>query len=459
MQTDWNSRERGFLPSFPFFDVGGRHSLLSFAQDHIPFRITIVEFCWRVFRVRRTARFVPLQGFMLPCGSCLIILPCILCSIVMKPIPFCQPCLVHFIIKFNNALPFTASNAQLLLARVAHAMAVLEMDPGDMASYSTAILVAGLRCVIFYGERRINDESLIDNSQEMQQLAMFDFCQFNHYDNQYLLSFCLRDILTILCGSIITSFAHFHPGHLPAGFVPGSWPDRQHQPFCFKPVPHISHSFRWRVILNPVIFADKSDQCNNQICSSFHNDPITCAIMKLKNFLAAVNVQECNATCQGFFLKASLEMVMLCLGSYQFPSFLSLHQLCTELLQMVRHFASAIHPKTFCVNRAQIRWTTPVFRLTHAFSNVRIGEAKNPGPRSETVVNVAICNPTTIGTKLSTVEDLLSDQGIDVLTASETAATLAAQHVITMGLHRDGYKATWSSPVPEYRVRVDGNQS
>eukprot|EP00438_Fugacium_kawagutii_P030139 Skav208655 [mRNA] locus=scaffold3489:130348:135513:+ [translate_table: standard] len=94
-----------------------------------------------------------------------------------------------------------------------------------------------------------------------------------------------------------------------------------------------------------------------------------------------------------------------------------------------------------------------------AYVGVRFGEADNPGPTRLDAVNIAITNPTTIGPKLGVYEDLFRDEGIDIATASETAATKITQRQFSLGASRSGYKICWSAPVPEYRTRIDGQES
>ena len=91
----------------------------------------------------------------------------------------------------------------------------------------------------------------------------------------------------------------------------------------------------------------------------------------------------------------------------------------------------------------------------------RIGEATHPGPHdpANSRCVLAISNPTSIVSKASTYEALIDEHKIDVITASETAATLPAQRIFAATMKKSGFKTVWSPPVAEKISRTDGELS
>lgn len=71
----------------------------------------------------------------------------------------------------------------------------------------------------------------------------------------------------------------------------------------------------------------------------------------------------------------------------------------------------------------------------------RVGEAKNPGPPRE--YRACITNPTVIAHKHAQY----IDQDADMYTASETAATKAAQHLFASRMRKAHYHTQWSAPL------------
>lgn len=126
-------------------------------------------------------------------------------------------------------------------------------------------------------------------------------------------------------------------------------------------------------------------------------------------------------------------------------------QTMTFVIQTTYHFglyATSHHHDT------AIQWRPKMIA-----SGIRIGEASHPGPRPCSTFNCAITNPTTISGKLDVYEELLRDEQLDLVTASETAATLVTQRKFSHDMHGNGYKVLWSPPVQEFRSRIDGQES
>ena len=90
-------------------------------------------------------------------------------------------------------------------------------------------------------------------------------------------------------------------------------------------------------------------------------------------------------------------------------------------------------------------WTSPT----------RIGEASHPGP-----IKVAIINPTSIVSKSSQFQHLIHQQKVDIICASETAATIKGQKLFASTLKAScGFKSLWSNPVADQFCRNDGDGS
>ena len=111
----------------------------------------------------------------------------------------------------------------------------------------------------------------------------------------------------------------------------------------------------------------------------------------------------------------------------------------------------------FCQCLAKdIRHQTDPF-LGHA---IRIGEAKNPGPRQSTcLVNVVLANPTSLANKKDTVRQLIQTEDVNVLCLAETSATREVQMQCQKDLARQGFKTCWSHPVPPQRTCQNGADS
>ena len=88
----------------------------------------------------------------------------------------------------------------------------------------------------------------------------------------------------------------------------------------------------------------------------------------------------------------------------------------------------------------------------------RVGEASVPGPRSD-LCRIAITNPTSIVSKAATYHELIHTHKLDVITASETAATHPAQKLFSFNMRQVGFRSQWSAPVPEKFARSDGQPS
>lgn len=75
---------------------------------------------------------------------------------------------------------------------------------------------------------------------------------------------------------------------------------------------------------------------------------------------------------------------------------------------------------------------------------IRIGEAQNPGPVTDTPhLTMAILNPTVLTERQQDIVDL----GADVISLSETSATRAIQAEFSKFLTKTQYKISWGPPV------------
>ena len=88
-------------------------------------------------------------------------------------------------------------------------------------------------------------------------------------------------------------------------------------------------------------------------------------------------------------------------------------------------------------------------------SPARIGEASHPGP-----TRIALINPTSIVSKSSQFQHLIHHHQVDIICASETAATVKAQKLFATTLKTScGFKSLWSNPVADQFSRADGDGS
>jgi len=86
---------------------------------------------------------------------------------------------------------------------------------------------------------------------------------------------------------------------------------------------------------------------------------------------------------------------------------------------------------------------------------MRIGEALHPGP-DQLCLNFAITNPTSIVSKPTQYAELIREHALDVVSASETAATLAVQRQFANAMRHIGFRSKWSVPAPDRVQRSDG---
>ena len=109
-----------------------------------------------------------------------------------------------------------------------------------------------------------------------------------------------------------------------------------------------------------------------------------------------------------------------------------------------------------------IDFTVPCCDMSfwHPFRGCRIGEASNPGPpRREICSRLCITNPTCIVNKHDYYHQIVQEHGVDLFTASETAATSRAQQVFDSQMSRNKFKILWSAPMEDQFSRSDGEQS
>eukprot|EP00438_Fugacium_kawagutii_P032555 Skav201091 [mRNA] locus=scaffold2562:88776:94007:+ [translate_table: standard] len=99
---------------------------------------------------------------------------------------------------------------------------------------------------------------------------------------------------------------------------------------------------------------------------------------------------------------------------------------------------------------------------------IRIGEAKNPGPRKPrrvkqmnklTTTTLAVINPTAIYQKESQLNDMMERHGVHTFVCAETSATEAVQKQMTRQLGKLGLQSCWSAPVPPQRDKVNAMPS
>ena len=116
----------------------------------------------------------------------------------------------------------------------------------------------------------------------------------------------------------------------------------------------------------------------------------------------------------------------------------------------LRHWFFFVLCLEFCTQ------ATAKFNPYHA---IRIGEATQPGPSMHRNCTIAITNPTSIVSKPAIYHQLISQFDLDVVAASETAATRPAQKLFSHNMRQANMRSQWSCPVPEKTVRSDGQPS
>ena len=89
----------------------------------------------------------------------------------------------------------------------------------------------------------------------------------------------------------------------------------------------------------------------------------------------------------------------------------------------------------------------------------RIGEASQPGPHEHRHCTIAITNPTSIVSKPAIYQQLIDQYNLDIVAASEIAATSPAQKLFSFHMRQSHMRSQWSCPVPEKTVRSDGQPS
>ena len=86
---------------------------------------------------------------------------------------------------------------------------------------------------------------------------------------------------------------------------------------------------------------------------------------------------------------------------------------------------------------------------------VRVGEAQQPGP-----LRFALINPTSIVSKISQFDSLVTEHAVDIICASETSATAKAQKLFSQQVRSVcNLKSLWSPPVDNQFDRLDGEGS
>ena len=84
----------------------------------------------------------------------------------------------------------------------------------------------------------------------------------------------------------------------------------------------------------------------------------------------------------------------------------------------------------------------------------RIGEAKNPGPRSKScMLNVILANPTSLANKKDTLTQLLTEEQANIVCLAETSATQEVQSQCQKDLAKLGYKAFATENMPDRRSK------
>lgn len=456
---------------------------LSFAQDH-PFICRAHAFDLEIaFRGQTKATFVPSQGHRIPSG----ILPNILLAsfhhailqdqriqqlcgfrvgiLVFVPIAFCYPCNGHLFqfVKAVHTIQFcwVIGLRQLVFdppnAPNCHGL----RDPGDMASQREGVFaiswptfvkrpteVSVNRVTVSYLPAWL-PKNAMENNQPNHHQGILSITYIGHRLTFLEVSV---DIVNLVCANYALHYQQIALSCIGT---------------LLLDVPQISEA----IILNQQDLMH--EPARSFLCSghlqfqhpSLHPMNLHTAPHRMRNHhvyhLCPFVQDHCHHFEHVVFFLQCQHLTSNTVQTFKFQGYI-----CTDHLfalsschKCQRQFVEDTHVanRWSCTTQEAISPATT--RPTHAYAGERVGEAKNPGPGTHMVVNMAITNPTTIGTKLSTYEELIMTEGVDILSASETAATMVTQNTITMGLHRDGYKAMWSPPVPEYRTRVDGNQS
>lgn len=175
-------------------------------------------------------------------------------------------------------------------------------------------------------------------------------------------------------------------------------------------------------------------------------------------------VQLCGYS-QSFGSCSSLLVTRLCNMSYlvtrwylHLIAFVTISENVQFLFRQKKETSSYV---TFLVDfiKTFISWRCD-FHFWHPMRGHRIGEAANPGPsRQEFCTRLCITNPTCIVNKQDYYNQIVQEQGADLFTASETAATHRAQQVFNSQMSRTKFKIIWSAPMEDQFSRSDGEQS
>lgn len=88
----------------------------------------------------------------------------------------------------------------------------------------------------------------------------------------------------------------------------------------------------------------------------------------------------------------------------------------------------------------------------------RIGEAKNPGPKS-LLTTLAIINPTSLANKIDDFCFLQEKHQINIFACAETTATQHVQTMFGRSMKQQSFHSLWSTPVEPQRIRIDGQPS
>jgi hypothetical protein len=120
----------------------------------------------------------------------------------------------------------------------------------------------------------------------------------------------------------------------------------------------------------------------------------------------------------------------------------------------------SLHRRFACVWHFAKPTAMAKLHLNHSpYCAARVGEAANPGPRQAEVIRLGITNPTSIISKVATYQTLRQQMQLDLITASETAATAKAQKQFANSIRKTFPRIHWSTPVPAHRHRSDGDDS
>ena len=89
---------------------------------------------------------------------------------------------------------------------------------------------------------------------------------------------------------------------------------------------------------------------------------------------------------------------------------------------------------------------------------IRFGEALNPGPDRDDVDTISFCitNPTSLAYKSDTYLELMKKHKCQVVSCSETSATITAQRHFASAMKKEKLRTTWSPPVQPLRATITG---